>query len=477
MRRFIRSIGPAKLTLAAFDLLVLTFVAAVILFVRSRFFGYTVSLNEFLFFACSTLVAIGIFREFQLYRNKLFSTGADQIVLLGKAMLWVGIVQIFAIFLIKNKSLLDYSRGHVLLFLVGGWLGLSLMRVAFYRHVHVKYFGGRPNARRVVIIGAGRAGQSLAARIMETPQLGLNIAGFVDDDKTLNGLHLFGRPIVGGVEGIARHIKQLGVEELFIAINSVEYSRLLEIIEACRATNLPVTITADHFRIVRDNIGTSEFPCIESLTLRPHKFEFPHRTLKELIDVVGAAIMLLLLAPLFTAMSIAVKLSSKGPIFYRTQVVGKNGKLFTWYKFRTMVVDGDEDQHRDLVEKIIKENTSTRKLQSDPRITSIGAILRKYSLDELPQIINVLRGEMSLIGPRPCLPYEYQHFDEWHRRRFAVTPGITGLWQVFGRNRHDVTFNDSIILDLYYIQNYSLWLDVKIILKTIPVVLFGRGGA
>jgi undecaprenyl-phosphate galactose phosphotransferase len=476
--RFIRTLGPAKLALAVLDFFVLALVGVAILLIRDRLsLYYTVSANEILFFLASAAAAILVFREVQLYRHKIFSTGADQIVSLGKGMLWVGILQILAIFLIKDRHIIDYSRGHVVLFLGIGWLMLSIVRVGFFRSLHRRFFGARSNARRALIIGAGVGGQGLAARIMETPELGLAIAGFIDDDPMKIGLYIFRRPVLGPVSDVVRIAEKVGADELFIAINSIEYSRLLEIVESCRGTNLPVTITANHFRIVRDNIGTSEFPCIDSLTLRPQKFEFPHRTLKEIVDTVGAGVMILLLAPLLTAVAVAVKLSSAGPIFYRTDVVGKHGKLFTWYKFRTMVVDRNEDLHRQHVEQIIKQNASTRKLAKDPRITRVGAVLRKYSLDELPQLFNVLRGEMSLIGPRPCLPYEAKHFDEWHRRRFAVTPGITGLWQVFGRNRSDVTFNDSIMLDLYYIQNYSLWLDVKIVLKTIPVVLFGRGGA
>jgi lipopolysaccharide/colanic/teichoic acid biosynthesis glycosyltransferase len=142
-----------------------------------------------------------------------------------------------------------------------------------------------------------------------------------------------------------------------------------------------------------------------------------------------------------------------------------------------MVVNRDENPHRDHLRRIISQNGTTEKLRNDPRVTTVGRILRKYSLDELPQLFNVLRGEMSLIGPRPCLQYEYEHFDDWHKQRFVVTPGMTGLWQVIGRNKSDVTFNDSIILDLYYIRNYSIWLDVKIALRTIPAVIFGRGGA
>jgi undecaprenyl-phosphate galactose phosphotransferase len=365
----------------------------------------------------------------------------------------------------------------VLLYLAGGWVGLSIVRVAMMRLVDGRFLSMPQNARRVMIIGAGVAGQSLAARIQETPELGLSIACFVDDDREKIGRRLFGRPVDGPVSEVPDLVKHHRVEEIFIAINSIEYARLLEIIEFCRKTGLPVTITANHFKIVHNKIGTSEFAPINSLTLRPQLRESTRHLFKKGFDVVTAAILLTLLAPLLAIIAMAVKLSSSGPVFYSTQVVGKNGELFTWYKFRTMVADRRDDLHRNYVEQIIRENAATKKLEKDPRITRVGAILRKYSLDELPQLINVLRGEMSLIGPRPCLPYEFQHFDAWHCRRFAVTPGITGLWQVLGRNRNDVTFNDSIILDLYYIQNYSLWLDVKIMLKTIPIVLFGRGGA
>lgn len=474
--RVIRSLGPTKLALAALDIAVLAAVAATILIVRSELSNYTIVLNEVLFFLGFSLAAVLVFREFHLYRHKVFSTGAHQMAALAKGMLWVGILQLFVIFLIKDQDVIDYSRTHVVLFLIGGWGMLSLVRLLAYRLVSRRFSSALPASRRVLIIGAGRAGQKLATRIQDRPELGLSIACFADDDPEKIGRQLFGRMIEGPVSSVAELARRHGAQEIYIAINSVEYSRLLEIIEVSRATDLPVTVTADHFRIVHDKINTSEFTFVDSLTIRPTR-NTRSRTLKLVFDVTIAGLILLLLSPLLLAIAIAVKLSSKGPIFYSTEVVGKDGRLFRWYKFRTMVVNSDSDIHRKYVEELIKQNAATKKLDRDPRITSVGGILRKYSLDELPQLFNVLRGEMSLIGPRPCLPYEYNQFDDWHRRRFAVTPGMTGLWQVFGRNRSDVTFNDSIILDLYYIQNYSLLLDIKIFLKTIPVVLFGRGGA
>lgn len=185
---------------------------------------------------------------------------------------------------------------------------------------------------------------------------------------------------------------------------------------------------------------------------------------KRLFDIACAATALVLLVPLLLVLALWVRLDSPGPVLFRQQRVGRGGRPFAILKFRTMQVNAEAAGLQITVGQ-------------DPRITRTGRWLRRSKLDELPQLLNVLRGEMSLIGPRPCLQYEYEHFDEWHKLRFQITPGMTGLWQVLGRNKQDVTFNDSVMLDLYYIQHCSLWLDLKIILKTIPIVLFGRGGA
>lgn len=382
-------------------------------------------------------------------------------------------------FLIKNTEALGYSRSHTILYIVLGCIFLSLFRVLFFRKFYLRLNENKIIFRNVLAVGAGSTGHALATHINDNPQLGLSIAGFIDDDLNKIGKQLLSKLIYGPIENVKNVLNQISVNEIYIAINSIQYSRLLEIIEICRLTDIPVTVITPHFRIVHDKLDISEFSTIDSFTFNSNSNEVSLPTswfIKRSIDFIGSLLIILILSPIFISIAIAVKFTSEGKIFYKSDVVGKDGKLFTWYKFRTMYQNNDPKIHQDHLEKIIKENGTTEKIKDDPRITKVGKILRKFSLDEFPQLLNVIKGQMSLIGPRPCLKYEYDHFDDWHKERFKIKPGMTGMWQVFGRNNSDVTFNDSIIMDLYYIHNYSLWLDFKIVLKTIPTVLFGKGG-
>ena len=477
MTTIVRTVGHAKTLLAITDSVVLLLVAALIVSVRIEFTEYQLQVNELLLFAASAIAAVPIFREANLYRHKVFAAGADQVVNIGKGMLWLGILQAVILFFIKDLDLLAYSRLNILLFIFGGWFFLSVVRIAVMRQLFRRLINSQVITRNILAVGAGHAGQNLAAHINHSPELGLSLKGFVDDDPAKIGKKLLGKIIYGPITEVATIAERLRPDEIYVTINSIEYNRLLTIVEECRATGLPVTVTTNHFRIIQNKVGTSEFESIPTFTLHPREMRPIARVIKRIIDIVGGGVLAIALSPLLLIIAIAVKLTSPGPALYTSSVVGKHGKLFTWYKFRTMQAAGDDAIHREHLRKIISGNSTTEKLKNDNRITSVGKTLRKYSLDELPQLLNVLRGEMSLIGPRPCLQYEYEHFDEWHKLRFQITPGMTGLWQVLGRNKHDVTFNDSVMLDLYYIQNCSLWLDLKIILKTIPIVLFGRGGA
>ncbi len=210
-----------------------------------------------------------------------------------------------------------------------------------------------------------------------------------------------------------------------------------------------------------------------------------YAALKRVFDVAFALAVIVLGLPFYALIAVLIKLTSEGPVLFVQDRLGKDGRPFKFYKFRTMLVDCSDAEHRNFAAEFIKGRLMQEggveknakpifKLQNDPRVTPIGRFLRKTSLDELPQFINVLLGEMSLVGPRPPLAYELAHYKEWHRGRLAVKPGLTGLWQVSGRST--VPFDEMVMLDLYYIENWSLTLDLKIVLRTVPVMLFGLGG-
>lgn len=204
---------------------------------------------------------------------------------------------------------------------------------------------------------------------------------------------------------------------------------------------------------------------------------------KRAIDVFSAVFVLVFGFPFYALIAAIIKLTSEGPVLYVQERLGQDGRPFRFYKFRTMLHNSDDGLHRDFTENFIKgklmeeegdsETKPVYKLTRDPRVTPVGRFLRRTSLDELPQFINVLKGEMSLVGPRPPLAYEIEHYKEWHRGRLAVKPGLTGLWQVSGRS--SVPFDEMVMLDLYYIENWSLLLDLKIIMRTLPVMFFGSG--
>ncbi len=204
-------------------------------------------------------------------------------------------------------------------------------------------------------------------------------------------------------------------------------------------------------------------------------------TAKRAVDIVFSLVVIVLGLPFYALIAALIKITSEGPVLFVQDRVGKDGRPFKFFKFRTMLVDCSDAQHRNFAEDFIngrlmhdEENGRVFKLKNDPRVTAIGRFLRRTSLDELPQFLNVLRGEMTLVGPRPPLAYELAHYKEWHRGRLAVKPGLTGLWQVSGRST--VPFDEMVMLDLYYIENWSLALDMKIILRTVPVMVFGLGG-
>lgn len=370
---------------------------------------------------------------------------------------------------------LKYSYISRLLVIVFGFVNfliLSTVRIA-YKYILKNMRRKGYNSRTILIVGTGRRAREFAKIILSHSEWGLRILGYVDDDPTVKDKDILGSSIIGRIRDIPDLIKMNVVDEIIIAIPRKWLDSLDEVVRICEEEGIEITILADLYDTIIAETHLSflhDIPLLSFSTISAQEWKL---IIKTAIDFVVAAAMLMLLAPLFIVISILIKLTSPGPVFFKQSRYGLRGRSFKMYKFRSMWVDAEERMEE--IRHLNEMSGPVFKIMRDPRITSIGRFLRKTSLDELPQLINVLKGEMSLVGPRPPIPNEVNKYERWQRRRLSMKPGLTCLWQIKGRNK--IAFEKWMELDLQYIDNWSLGLDFKIILKTVPVVLFGYGAS
>jgi exopolysaccharide biosynthesis polyprenyl glycosylphosphotransferase len=432
------------------------------------------SLNDLLLGIFANSLLIFIFHYNNLYKMNLFLSRALQLSIIIKSMLY-GIFFLIILFFFLNSKFYSDSRLFLILYFVCLIFWFILIRVFFIQIIYAKHLSNSIFKRNLLIIGAGKSGVLFAQKMLMENSYGVKIIGFVDDNIEIGSKVFRHLKVLGNTDEFGKIAKQTIFDEIVICIDKINYQNLLEIIDKCNKTNATVKVTSELFQIIPDKLFSEEYSDVPVIDVSKKLNIKIYNIAKRIIDFTGAFIGIILLSPFIVLTSISIKLSSKGPIIYKQLRIGKNGKPFHIYKFRTMTILDEEDKMRkELMIEYIKGRPSLGKIVNHQRITRIGSFLRKYSLDELPQFFNVILGDMSLVGPRPCLPYEYEHYDEWQKRRLSVLPGCTGLWQVSGRN--NVNFNDSIVMDLYYINNISPWLDLQLIFRTLPVMVFARGG-
>ena len=426
-----------------------------------------------LFFILSILFLI-VFYYNGLYRINVILTRASHLTHIMKALYYGALNIVLFSLLIKNSEIID-SRLLVFVFTLFALPSLYIIRTELMRRLYL-YFSKTGFRRNVLILGDGKSGKLLATKLMYENPIGLNIVGFVDDDIEVGEEIVAEKRVIGRIDDLKYLLKKYYVDELIIAIDDESHERFLDILDYCKELDVNVRITSELFDVVAKKVSTEEYANIPVIDVSSHYNNFITLALKRIFDIIISLLALIFLSPVMLFITISVKLSSTGPILYKQTRVGKNGKEFTFLKFRSMkVINGeDEERKKQMIEFMKNDNAEAgTKIINDDRITWIGKIIRKTSLDELPQLFNVLKGDMSLVGPRPCLPYEYENYDEWQKRRVEVIPGCTGVWQVWGRS--SVSFKESVVLDLYYINNMSPWFDFQIMLQTIPAILTARG--
>jgi exopolysaccharide biosynthesis polyprenyl glycosylphosphotransferase len=330
--------------------------------------------------------------------------------------------------------------------------------------------------RHMLILGTNARAIEFARRIMASRERGYRLLGFVDDEwPGLAALKSAGFPVVSDYAGVEEYLRRNVVDEvaIYLPLRSY-YKHSSHVANLCQQHGITMRIHSDIFGVKYSRWRPEEFEGDQYIATYTSASDLWPRTLKRVFDVVVASFALVVLSPLFILAAAAVKLGSPGPIFFRQERIGLNKRRFKMLKFRSMVHNAERLMSE--LEKCNEASGPVFKIKNDPRITPVGKLLRRSSIDELPQLLNVLAGDMSLVGPRPLPVRDFEGFHEdWQRRRFSIKPGITCLWQVGGRS--DLSFEEWMELDLKYLDEWSLWLDLKILTRTVPAVFRGAGAA
>jgi exopolysaccharide biosynthesis polyprenyl glycosylphosphotransferase len=398
--------------------------------------------------------------------------GIFHTVFIATVLLW-GYFRILPVERFALAELLTFATSVGLLLLFGRALVRKQMSVR-----------GR---RRAVVVGLGPAANLLVRKLKAHPEYGLTVVGALRtaSQSTVRAGNESGNgngsaatvgsdaeriPVLGAAVDVERIAGAHGVDRVIVATQGVEDAALIDVLRRCKQAGLHVSVLPQIFDVMGRSVEIDDIEGVTVLGLAPPVLSRSSRAQKRAMDVVGSIVGLVLTAPLFAIVAVSIKLDSPGPIFFVQPRIGRDGRPLRIYKFRTMVRDAEAQRER-LAR--LSEDPHWLKLDADPRVTRVGRLLRLRSLDELPQLLNVLKGEMSLVGPRPLVEYEDEQVVDWGRARLDLTPGMTGLWQVLGRT--NIPFEEMVKLDYLYVTNWSLWSDVRLMLHTLPAVIHRRG--
>jgi len=466
-RRF--SVNFALFSMAV-DLLVIALALLVAVMIRPQLnsLRFVREVSEFMvipavLYLIFPLMWVGILILFSVYDGQRNMRVVDELssLTLGSIMAMVAIAGILFI------TYRDVSRVLYFVFVLFAYLGLVMWRISF-RFVVRSRNGKGEDRIRVLIAGAGKVGREFQLQISQNSFPGFSVVGFLDDDpeKKLNQ-----NDVLGDLSETRDLVIKHNVTDVVLALPPQAFQRLSWLVSELHDLPIKVWVIPDYFGLALHKAVFEEFAGVPLLDLRAPALNENQRMVKRSFDLIVTVILLPLLLPLMVLIALVVRFDSPGPIIFRQKRVGENGRIFEMYKFRTMVEDAEQKNRQ--VDRVNEGGSPIYKTRDDPRVTRTGQILRRTSLDELPQLINVLKGEMSLVGPRPEQTHLVEQYEPWQRKRFAVPQGITGWWQIHGRSNKPMHLHTQE--DLYYIQNYSIWLDLSILTKTVWVAIRGKG--
>jgi len=409
------------------------------------------------------LIWVAIMLSFGVYDGKRNLRVIDEFATLTWSVLLAGVTLAGVLYLTYR----DVSRVSFIVFILFAYFCFLLWRIAA-RVLYQRRNRHQDRIHRVLIVGAGQVGMEVAERVQANKHFGIELVGFLDDDPEKRSAD---KSILSASDAIGEVVRAHHVDDVVVALPLRAYERVNKLTTILHELPVRIWLIPDYFSLALHHAEFEDFVGLPMMDLRAPALSESQRLLKRAFDVVLTALMLVPLVPIMALVALAILLDDGRPILFRQKRMGENGRIFKMYKFRTMIKGAEKIQAQ--VDQTDDNGNLIHKRKDDPRVTRVGRILRRYSLDELPQFFNVLRGTMSLVGPRPELPYLVEKYKPWQRKRFAIPQGLTGWWQIHGRSDKPMHLHTED--DLYYIQNYSIWLDIQILIRTIWIVLRGKG--
>jgi exopolysaccharide biosynthesis polyprenyl glycosylphosphotransferase len=473
VKRVDPQLWPYLLRVSDSLLIVLAFILAYLLRYRLQWFRavdpvFQTDFSSYIF-SCVALVGILflLFHFSGVYRQQRERMWLEEVYTIASATT-IGVVTLITINLLfrpllYSRLLFLYTAILITLLLGGSRIIIYLVR-RYLRHHGI-------GVKRVVLVGAGDIGRMVMRNIAARPGLGYQLIGFLDDNPTKGSTDIGRFKALGSVYNFSQVMQTYAPDMAIICLPWQSHRTVTRLLNECDQAGIKAQVVPDLFQATKNQMQVEELNGIPLISTREVSIAGWNLVFKRIFDLVFSTLISIVALPLSVLIALAIRLDSPGPILYAQVRVGRNGVPFRIYKFRSMVVNAEA--RRNEVASLNEATGPLFKMRDDPRRTRVGRFLRRFSLDELPQLINVFRGEMSLVGPRPNLPEEVAQYQDWHHKRLSVSPGATGLWQVSGRS--DLTFDEMVLLDIYYAENWSFGLDMSILLTTIPKMLIGKG--